>query len=92
MPTESEDSKNEREVLTSITGTQASMLNLNAQLLNKLGMEIENTDTKIHTQRRQVFYDFESDMFQNAKLFFLGNSLFIGLIVIIVYLSYRYFA
>lgn len=71
--------------------TQSSVINLNDQLLDKINTEIKDTDSKIHTQRRQVFYDFESDMFENAKVFFLGNVLFICLILIVIYISYRYF-
>jgi len=72
-------------------GTQSSVISLNDQLLDQVSTEIKDTDSKIHTQRRQVFYDFESDMFENAKVFFLGNVLFICLIIIVVYISYRYF-
>ena len=72
-------------------GTQSSVISLNDQLLDKVSTEIKDIDSKIHTQRRQVFYDFESDMFENAKVFFLGNVLFICLIIIVVYISYRYF-
>ena len=72
-------------------GTQASVINLNDQLINKVNTEIKDTDEQIHTQRRQVFYDFETDMFENAKLFFLGNVLFICLIIIVCIICYRYF-
>jgi len=71
--------------------TQSSVISLNDQLIDKVNTEIKDTDSKIHTQRRQVFYDFESDMFENAKVFFLGNVLFICLILIVIYISYRYF-
>ena len=72
-------------------GTQASVINLNDQLINKVNTEIKDTDEQIHTQRRQVFYDFETDMFENAKVFFLGNVLFICLIIIVLIICYRYF-
>lgn len=70
---------------------QSSVINLNDQLIDKVSSELKDTNNKIHTQRRRVFYDFETDMFENAKLFFLGNVLFICLITIIVFISYRYF-
>ena len=72
-------------------GTQSSVISLNDQMIDKVNTEIKDTDSKIHTQRRQVFYDFETDMFENAKVFFLGNVLFICLIIIVLIICYRYF-
>ena len=72
-------------------GTQSSLISKNDQELEKVKTEIDETDSQIHTQRRQVFYDFETDMFENAKVFFLGNVLFICLIIIVLIICYRYF-
>jgi hypothetical protein len=53
--------------------------------------KLEELDKDISVRRRQVMYDFESDMVYNSKIYFLGNITFYLILFIIGIMIYRRF-
>ena len=53
--------------------------------------KLEDLDKDISVMKRQIMYDFESDMVNNSKIYFLGNMTFYIILFIIGLLVYRRF-
>lgn len=53
--------------------------------------QLEKLDREIAVRKRQVMYDFESDMIHNSKIYFLGNITFYLILFIIGIMIYRRF-
>ena len=53
--------------------------------------KLEELDKQISVMKRQIMYDFESDMIHNSKIYFLGNITFYLIVFIIGLLVYRRF-
>jgi hypothetical protein len=68
-------------------------LYLESARLNEVGnkKKLEDLDKDISVMRRQIMYDFESDMVHNSKIYFLGNITFYIILFIIGLLVYRRF-
>lgn len=53
--------------------------------------KLDELDKEIAVRKRQVMYDFESDMIHNSKIYFLGNVTFYLILFIICVMVYRRF-
>jgi len=53
--------------------------------------KLQELDKDISVMKRQIMYDFESDMVNNSKIYFLGNITFYIILFIIGLLLYRRF-
>ena len=53
--------------------------------------QLDELDKDISIMKRQIMYDFESDMVNNSKIYFLGNMTFYIILFIIGLLVYRRF-
>jgi len=53
--------------------------------------KLEELDKEISVRKRQVMYDFESDMTHNSKIYFLGNITFYLILFIISIIVYQRF-